>query len=254
MDKWGVEKACVLPIENPEETFFYVTTNEVLRMCKRYPDRFIPFCSIDPRRGINSEKEDFRWLLERYVKQGCRGFGEVLAGLYIDDPRLRNLYRQCEEFNLPILFHLGKDFIGVCDELHMPRLERILQEFPRVNFIGHGQAFWAEISIDVKEEERGEYPKGKIIKSGHLPKLLGKYANLYADTSAGSGYNALSRDLEYGKKFLEEYQDKILFGTDTLYPGQKEMENIVSLLKNIDISPKTYEKISHKNTEKLLAL
>lgn len=34
----------------------------------------------------------------------------------------------------------------------------------------------------------------------------------------------------------------------------EEMENIVSLLKNIDISPETYEKISHKNTKKLLGL
>ncbi len=37
MDKNGIEKAVVLPIENPEETDFYVTTEEVLRAARRYP-------------------------------------------------------------------------------------------------------------------------------------------------------------------------------------------------------------------------
>lgn len=47
MDAHGIEKAALLPIESPEETDYYVTTEEVLRVCRRHPDRFIPFCFQD---------------------------------------------------------------------------------------------------------------------------------------------------------------------------------------------------------------
>ena len=50
MDELGIDKAVVLPIENPEEVDYYVTTDEVLRKCKRHLDRLIPFCNVDPRR------------------------------------------------------------------------------------------------------------------------------------------------------------------------------------------------------------
>ena len=47
-----------------------------------------------------------------------------------------------------------------------------------------------------------------------------KYPNLYGDLSAGSGAGAISRDLEFGREFLIRRQDRIMFGTDFLAPGQ----------------------------------
>ena len=47
-----------------------------------------------------------------------------------------------------------------------------------------------------------------------------KYPNIYGDLSAGSGANAISRDLEFGAAFIKRRADRLLFGTDYLSPGQ----------------------------------
>lgn len=87
MDSHGIEKAALLPIESPEETHYYVTTDYVLRVAKRHPDRFIPFCNVDPRRGSADTSTDFRRILSEYADRGCRGLGELMAGVWIDDAR-----------------------------------------------------------------------------------------------------------------------------------------------------------------------
>jgi hypothetical protein len=53
-----------------------------------------------------------------------------------------------------------------------------------------------------------------------VPKLFRRCPNLWADLSAGSGYNALTRDPEYAVKFLVEFQDRLMFGTDICTPTQ----------------------------------
>ena len=37
---------------------------------------------------------------------GCKGYGEAMSGLYVDDLRLRRVYAICGELNLPIIFHI----------------------------------------------------------------------------------------------------------------------------------------------------
>jgi hypothetical protein len=117
-------------------------------------------------------------------------------------------------------------------------------------------SFWAEISTDVTEETRGGYPKGLIKSPGRLQELLRKYDNLYGDLSAGSGFNAITRDPEYGYKFLEEFQDKLLFGTDFCHHNQEVpiVDYIKSVLNDGKISRAAYEKITHINAEKLLKM
>jgi hypothetical protein len=89
------------------------------------------------------------------------------------------------------------------------------------------------------------YPKYGIDAEGRVPELLRRYPNLWFDTSAGSGYNAFARDEEYAVKFLNEFQDRALFGTDVCYATQK-IEN-GEILKRFHregrLSDETFEKI-----------
>ncbi len=260
MDELGIEKAVVLPRGcSPEGHFFHFTTDDVLKVYRRYPDRIIPFYKPDPRNGNNSPDTDFSWVLEEYKEAGCKGIGEITANLYIDDPRYKNLFYQCGKAGLPIIFHLAVKIGGVygaVDDIRLPRLEKILSEIPNTIFIGHAMGFWSEISSEVDEETRSGYPKGPIKSSGRVPELLKKYPNLYGDLSAGSGFNAISRDPEYGYKFLEEFQDKLLFGTDICHVNQKVP--IVPYLKDAlnreKISKVAFNKITKKNAERLLGL
>lgn len=260
MNKWGVERAVVLPLDaTPEGSTFWFTTEQVLEVYERYPDRIIPFCKLDPRQINNSPYTDFSWILEEYKARGCRGVGEITANLYIDDPMVKNLFAQCGNAGMPVLFHLvdriGAPY-GLVDDIYLPRLERVLIELPQTIFIGHAMAFWSEISADVDDSTRGGYPKGPIKSPGRLQTLLRKYPNLYGDLSAGSGFNALTRDPSYGYEFLEEFQDKLLFGTDFCHHNQEVP--IVDFIKNAfregKISQEAYDKITRKNAQRILGL
>lgn len=252
MDREGIEKAVVLPIENPEEAYFYVTTEEVLKGCKRYPERLIPFCNVDPRRGASDTTTKFYEVIKEYVDRGCRGFGEALSGLWIDDPRLQKIYSACSNLKIPILIHL--DNLRNLDELGMPRFEKMIKKFPQLTFIGHGPHFWAEISSRVTKDEIGAYPKGEIKEGGAAGRLLKRYPNLYGDLSAGSGYNALARDKEFAYKFLKDYQDKLLYGSDYLYLGQPipQLEFLRGAKRERKISETAFKKITYRNARRIL--
>ena len=251
MDREGIDRACLMAVENPEEVDYYFTTEQVLAACARHPDRLIPFCSVDPRHRY-PESFDPGPVIAEYAGRGCRGFGEVLAGVPVDHPGLQQIYAVCGELGLPVLFHA--DHLICSDEAGAPRLERMLQAYPETVFIGHATRFWAEISqgADLDPVRLAAYPSGPVTPTGPTDRLLGQYPNLFGDLSATSGYTALTRDPTFGLDFLERRQDKLLFGTDVLYPDQKLP--IVNFLQTCPISETAREKILHGNAERLLRL
>lgn len=246
MDKNDIEKAVLLPIENPETTSYYVTSDYVLSVASKYPDRFIPFCNVDPRRARVEE------VIFEYKEKGCKGFGEILASLYVNDPKMEIIYNVCGQLNLPIVFDLSE---STCiDEIGLPRFEKMIKKYPDTIFIGHGPHFWAEISGDVKSI--GGYPDGKIEKEGAVIKLLSHYPNCYADISARSGYNAITRDISFGYEFLERFKDKLLFGTDLCHYGQEipQPSFINNALRENKISLDCFKKITQENASRILNL
>jgi hypothetical protein len=261
MDKLGVDRAAILPEGvSPECAFFHYDTEKILEICARHPDRLIPFCNFDPRNGNNSPETDFSWVMEEYKSLGCKGIGEVSSNLYFDDPLCANMYKHAGKIGFPIIFHMAVDvtygLYGLADDLGLPRLERMLQAFPETIFVGHAMCFWAEISSDANDETRGGYPKGPIPSGGRVPELMRKYPNLYGDISAGSGFNALSRDPEFGFKFLDEFQDRLLFGTDLCHVGQVDpiAPYLRKSLADGKISQEVFDKIADKNAIKLFDL
>lgn len=259
MDKYRIDKAVLLPLDStPEGNMFTFTNEQALDVYAKYPDRIIPFCKLDPRQGNNSPTTDFSWILEEYKELGCKGVGEITANIYIDDPRAKNFFKACGVAGMPVLFHLAEKFEGVyglVDDIYLPRLENILKEFPDTILIGHAMSFWSEISADVNEKTRAGYPKGPV-EPGRLWELLEKYDNLYGDISAGSGYNAITRDPDMGYEFLDKFQDKLLFGTDYCHVGQELP--IVDFMRTSyeegKISQSAYDKITHKNAQRILGL
>ncbi len=61
--------------------------------------------------------------------------------------------------------------------------------------------------------DRG-YPDGPIKPGGLTDGNLRAFPNLYADMSANSGNNALSRDKGFAKDFVARHKDKLIFGSD----------------------------------------
>ena len=258
----GVGRGVLLPEIAVEGGFVLSSNYEIWQVVQKYPDHFSWFCNVDPRQGTNSPETDFRPFLRQCMAFGAKGLGEMCYNLPFTDPMCRNLFRQLGELGLSAIFHIGNpggDY-GVVDSLGLPGLERTLADFPDFCLIGHSQKFWAEISGDVTESVRDGYPTGKVVPGGRLPELMRTYPNLRADLSAGSGYNALARDPEHAWEFLEEFQDRLYFGTDICDPRNitSPMLKLSAFLDdacaNGRISREAYYKISRGNAEKLLGL
>lgn len=163
MDAHHIEKSIVLPLVNPEEEDYYYTTEQALQDCARYPDRLIPFANVDPRRGTNDGRYDFFPLLKHYAELGCRGFGEILASLPTNDPRMKGIYAACGQLRWPVVFDFRWGTVGVQDPQGLPYLEECLQEFPDTIFVGHGPGFWGEMAAEVRPEKN----KHALSRSAH---------------------------------------------------------------------------------------
>ena len=261
-DKTGVERGVLMPEISVECGFVISSNYEIWQVAEKYPDRFSWFCNVDPRQGSNSPYTDFRPHLRQLMSFGAKGVGEMSTNLPFDDPLTENLFAQLGELGLSVTFHLGNRFgdYGIVDGIGLPGLEKSLAKFPKLCHIGHSQKFWAEISGDLRPEERDGYPTGKVQPGGRIQELMRRYPNLSADLSAGSGYNALVRDPEHAYRFLEEFQDRLFYGTDICRPGNKDSE-FLRLAAFLDeacaegrISYEAYYKISRGNAEKLLKI
>ncbi len=259
-DNIGVEKGVILP-EICVEGGFHISTNyDAKCIVDQHPDRFEWFCNIDPRQGSNTVHTDFTRYIQFCQSMGAKGVGEICSNVYFDDPLMLNLFKHCEANDMPVIFHIGNlggDY-GLVDEIGLPRMEKVLQMFPKLRLLGHSQKFWAEISGDLTPEQRDGYPTGKVVPGGRLVELLRKYPNLCGDLSAGSGYNAVTRDPEFGYAFLEEFQDRMFYGTDICSPKNADSPSL-KLAAFLDegvlsgkLSYDAYYKISRGNAEKLL--
>lgn len=260
-DRIGVEKGVILPSGSPESSIRPQTHEDVMEIIEKHGDRFFWFCNIDPRLGHNAPDTDLSYFINYYKRKGAKGIGEVTANLYFDDPLVLNLFKHAEKCKMPLTFHIAPekfDCYGLIDDLGLPRLEKALQRFPELKFLGHSQPFWAEITSDVNEKTRNGYPTGKI-KPGRVVALMRQYPNLLGDLSAGSGFNAITRDPDFGYAFLEEFNDRLYFGTDICAP-ENDQAPFFGFSHWLDeacaqgkISNTAYENIGRNNALRLLA-
>ena len=192
-------------------------TAQAREVSRRWPEHFSWFCNVEPD-GTDRTYDT----LAQYQAEGAVGVGEFGTLLPFDDPRMDHLLDCCGRLSLPFLFHIspyGTNAYGVIDERGLPGLEGALQRHPDTVFIGHSQPFWYEIGpVDprIPGPALNGFPFGPVTQEGRAVELLRRYGNLYADLSANSGSNAILRDPGFGLRFLEEFSDRLLFGTDLL--------------------------------------
>lgn len=260
MDRHEVERACVLPLISPESAPIPQPVATALAAYREFPDRLIPFAALDPRAVTEPGKraghvvgvKGMVEILKRYQDAGCRGLGEHKTGLWFDAPQQMALYEACDAVSLPILFHL--DDIRNPDTPGLPRLEKVLQAFPKLLLIGHAAGFWASISGDATFAEFGRYPEipKPVSPGGALDRLMKKYSNLYGDLSEPGGEKAIARDPEFGRDFVIRNADQLLFGTDVLMPDQRIPQ--FELLDSLELPEAVQYKIFRGNAVKLLRL
>lgn len=161
-DICGLTKAALLPLDRTTTAGGHVVSNEqVERLCRLYPDKFIGFASVDPHRP------DAAQVLERAFRdQGLRGLklNPASQRFWPAEACMEPLYAICEQYNRPILFHAGLSWEpGALSKYGHPlAFEEVLAEHPNLRIcLAHFAWPW------VRE----------------MVMLLIKYPNVYTDTA-----------------------------------------------------------------------
>jgi hypothetical protein len=236
-------------------------------MQARYPGRFVWFASADITKP-EAEKQ-----LTQAVKAGAGGFGEIKFHVEADGPELRRMYALAADLDVPILIHFEEVPHTATEggfSTGFQRFESILKAYPKTRFVGHANAFWANVSAGYANDVA--YPTGPIKRGGLTDRLLSDYPNLFGDLSANSGNNALSRDPEFTAAFLVRHREKLIFGSDCACPdgkgggisqannpgasrlaGKCVARETLALLKR-STTPALFRQLTWENSHKLLRL
>ena len=231
---------------------------------ERRPGHFVRSVRTDPTQA------DADKVLRDAIKRGAVSIGELKFHLALDSAEMRRVYDIAAELQVPVMMHIQTfpHFEGEQPyNTGYPQFDKILRAYPRTNFIGHGDLFWAHISADVPTD-RG-YPAGPIKAGGLTDRWLSEFPNLYADMSANSGNNALSRDTGFSRGFITRHSGKLIFGSDcsctdgngggvsqnnnpeaSRLAGKCVARETLSVLKKL-ASPKVFRQVTWENGAKL---
>jgi len=219
MDEAGIEKSVILHVDNGlllgEAAMSIEQQNKhVSEVVKRYPDRLMWFCGIDPRREGAVE------LLEKCVTEwGARGIKLYpTTGFLPADREVYPFYERASAWKIPVYFHMGPENPPYKNEgnAHAAVLLRVLVDFPKLTvLVAHlGYEFWRDLIALGKVRE-----------------------NVMCDFCAWQG---IAKE-RYGqfchilRKFLDEFgRERVMFGTDApLLEDTMSSKEWVEMVRNL---------------------
>jgi len=260
------------------------------KMVKPYPDRFVVFAQYDWSKIDDANfGAEMVAQLDDAVRRGARGL-KVLKDLGlgvrdrtgklipIDDPRLDPVWEECGRLGIPVAIHstdpeafftpvnnrneryeelisnpswsfYGPQFPS--KETLLAQRNHVIEKHPRTTFIALHVANWPE-NLDA------------------VSAWLDKYPNMFVEFGARQA--ELGRQPRRSRNFFSDYQDRILFGTDSEpeeamyanyfrwletadeyfpywgYPGQGRWE-----IYGMELPDGVLEKVYHKNADRIFA-
>ncbi len=218
------------------------------QIAKKYPEEYSFGANEVP------DLPDTLKTIEKYLKKGGVVIGEQKFNVESDSAAMQKIYELAQEYNVPVLMHWqhGRFNHG------LDRFHKMLEKYPKVNFIGHAQTWWANIDKN-HADQTVMYPKGKVTPGGITDRLLSDYPNMFADLSAGSGLNSMTRDEEQAKGFLQRHQDKIIYGSDCadkdgLDHSKCQGYKTIQAVRRLSASKSIERKILYENAKRLFKI
>lgn len=245
--KMGVTHTILLPAGRFFNLEAAASGNDrVMEVAKRLPNEYSFFANEVPY--LSNAADVIRGVL----KAGAIGIGEQKFMLDSDSRAIIQVAEIAQEFNVPVLLHFQFGRYNTSYE----RFPKILERFPKVNFIGHAQTFWA--NIDAAADQKVLYPKGPVKAGGLTDRYLTDYPNFFGDLSAGSGLNAFLRDQDHARGFIERHQNKLLYGSDcndSMGEGEKcSGAQMIAAVRRLSPSKTVERKLLYENAKSLLKL
>lgn len=275
---WNVkisEIACTLKREGTHKNFAFFPAYEempekMLYIWKKtmeiYPEQFTPFIMSSGNDDLPDgfptvDAETLQEMLAAYP-QLFQGYGEI--GLYArenggspelppDSKRLLDIYPLLKKHNLVAYFHLG--------DSHKDNFEKVLAQYPDINFIWHGD----QLSSEEVEDILGKHPNafyGIDAFWGHDQDLfhmfVGKNKKEYLDTLNEKWDTVLNYAVSDWKAVIERHPNQVIWGIDRgdalwnydLDVGQAQVKLARAFIGRLD--PAVQERFAYRNAERLL--
>ena len=140
MDEAGVDKGVV--VGRLAGTLGSVSNEDVARIVRDYPQRFIGAASIDPTNRVTACKT-----ISDAVASGFKAIniepGSYPIPMYADDRRLYPIYAHCEDLGVPVIMMVGGTAGPDLSYSDPVKTDRVLTDFPRLSMVVvHGGWPW----------------------------------------------------------------------------------------------------------------
>lgn len=208
---------------------------------KAYPGRFYTFAEPSYSRFKEPNYPKLQAdAIEAGYRAGAKGLKILKTlGLYlrenissgtlvkIDDPRFDPMWDACGQLGIPVAIHVSDPiaFFTPTDRFN-ERYEE-LNNHPDWSFYGHDFPSNAEL-LEARNRVLARHPKTQFLvlhvgnfseDLANVAENLDKYPNMTVDIAARIG--ELGRQPRTSRKFIEKYQDRVLFGTDATPHGDE---------------------------------
>lgn len=182
MDEAGVERSVILgqdmrSVRKKEYKNYTLPNEELKRLVDKYPERFVAFGAVDPRKD-----DALRKLQVMALDYGFKGvkFHCDALGLYPNDKMLYPIYEKCVEYGLVVLHHTGTTGLGYC-KIKFGRpvdLDDVAQDFPELKIVcAHFGWPWMEECFAVATRNPNVYVDFSGWLTRYFPPLLIAYMN-----------------------------------------------------------------------------
>lgn len=228
IDEAGISKSVLFACQAP---FVYASNEFVAEVCRKFPEKFIGFASVDPKDPEAPSK------LEAAVKNlGLAGLKlhPPLQDFFPNDRKVWPIYEKAQELGIPVVFHVGTTPFGPLVKLAQANpilIDEIANDFPKLKIIlTHLGTLWSDEAFMVAE----------------------KNPHVYVDTAA---YPYEIKKLLTVDLIKRVGEDKFIFGTDFPMPYEGKshrMKDYVDCINKIDLPIELKEKIFYKNFENLM--
>jgi uncharacterized protein len=232
LDDNDIERACCINYVSPDVMGFRREVNDwIANFTRDHRDRLLPVGSVNPLHELHVRDE-----IRRVLDLGIRLI-KIHPPHQLFSPnaykrgdlwQLAEIYRECEERGVPVMFHTGTSIFPKARNVFadpMP-IDDVAIDFPRLTIIlAHaGRPLYGETAVFLARR----HPNVYLDLSGIPPKSLLRY---------------IPR--------LESIADKALWGTDWPSPGvvspRKNVEEFVAL----GLPEEAQRKILHDNAERM---
>ena len=232
MDRLGIEKAAIMPLNDPWLMSMEFTVEAVHKnlyeMKQRYPGKFYAFADIDTRNDSATSVQEVRRAVEEYRLDGIK-IHPNNNGARLDSDYYIGIFTYAQEHNVPVAIHCYPNADD--DYCTTQQIVGVLEQYPNLTVI---------------VSHMGAYQWERLLPTSayvDISAILPDYVRTYGIKQT----NEILRKLGAERLiFATDYPDSRLLSPEDIY------ETYFTILDQMDFTQAEAERIAYENMSRIL--